>query len=191
MVHGLIFIETVRGPSGKASLSCYIYCDLRQLMVILRIVCVIYCDFAIVCDIYCDLWQFCNNFKFFSLFWFFGQFTAFSLVTWGLLTISLLPKDPDTSLSLKDPLFSHLIVKQVTKLDFSKTSTNLMKCWENFGPESTFFVMHFTKRPPIFVRFVTERPPFLKQFVTERPYIRGAWWHSYVLSYESPQEVST
>ena len=43
--------------SSKASLSCYIYCDrdLRQLMVILRIVCVIYCDFAIVCDIYCDL----------------------------------------------------------------------------------------------------------------------------------------
>ena len=35
--------------------------------------------------LYCDLWQFCNNFKFFSLFWFFGQFTAFPLVTWGLL----------------------------------------------------------------------------------------------------------
>ena len=51
-------------------------------MVILRIVCDIYCDFAIVCD--CDLWQFCNNFKFFSLFWFFGKFTTFSLVIWGL-----------------------------------------------------------------------------------------------------------
>ena len=33
--------------------------------------CIIHCDFAIVCDIYCDLWQFCNNIKCFSLFWFF------------------------------------------------------------------------------------------------------------------------
>ena len=40
--------------SSKASLSCYIYCDLWQLMVILRIVYVIHCDFAIVCYIYCD-----------------------------------------------------------------------------------------------------------------------------------------
>ena len=59
---------------SKASLSCYIFCDLRQLMVILRIDCVIYCDFAIVCDIYCDLWQFCNNFKFLSLFCFLPLF---------------------------------------------------------------------------------------------------------------------
>ena len=60
------FFSQFVANSSKASLSCYIYWDLRQLMVILRIVYVIYCDFAIVCDIYCDLWQFCNNFKFFS-----------------------------------------------------------------------------------------------------------------------------
>ena len=55
---------------------------------------------------------------------------------------------------------------------FRKISTNLMKCWEifgHFGPESSYFLMHFTDGPPIFVRFVTERPPFLTQFVTERP----------------------
>ena len=51
---------------------------------------------------------------------------------------SLSPKNPDTSLSLKDPPFSHLIVKQVPifgkKLDFSKILTNLTKCWEIFRP---------------------------------------------------------
>ena len=55
---------------------------------------------------------------------------------------------------------------------FSKISTFLTKCWEifgHFGPESAYFLMHFTKRPPIFVHFVTERSPFLTQFVTERP----------------------
>ena len=57
------FFSQFVANSSKASLSCYIYCDLWQLMVILRIVYVIYCDFAIVCDIYCDLWQICNNFK--------------------------------------------------------------------------------------------------------------------------------
>ena len=44
----------------------------------------------------------------------------------------LVTRDPDTSLSLKDPSFSPLVVKQVTifgnKLDFSKILTNLMKC---------------------------------------------------------------
>ena len=99
------FFSQFVANSSKASLSCYIYCDLRQFMVILRIVYVIYCDFAIVCDIYCDLWQFCNNFKFFSWFcknlWYLLRFmailqqfqlflmillfTAFSLVTWGLI----------------------------------------------------------------------------------------------------------
>ena len=90
---------------------------------------------------------------------------------------SLSPKDPNTSLSLKDPSFSHLIVKQVTffrkkKIDFWKISTNLKKCWEifsHFGPESPYFLMHFTEKPPMFVRFVTERPLFLTQFVTKRP----------------------
>ena len=92
------------------------------------------------------------------------------------LTNSLSLKDSDTCLSLKDPSFSHLIVKQVTifgnKLDFSKILTNLTKCWEIFGlfgPESPYFLMHFTERPPIFACFVTERPPFLMQFVTKRP----------------------
>ena len=58
------------------------------------------------------------------------------------------------------------------KLDFSKISTNLTKCWEifgHFGPKSPYFLMHFTERQPIFVRFVNERPPFLAQFVTKRP----------------------
>ena len=46
------FFSQFVANSSKASLSCYIYCDLRQLMVILRIVCVIYCDFAIFIAIY-------------------------------------------------------------------------------------------------------------------------------------------
>ena len=59
---------------------------------------------------------------------------------WPLfLTNSLSPKDPDTSLSLKDPSFSHLM-------------TSLMKCWKlfgHFGPENPYFLMHFTERPHI------------------------------------------
>ena len=89
-------------------------------------------------------------------------------------TNSFSPEDPDTSLSLKDPSFLHLIVKQVTifskKVDFSKNSANLTKCWEIFGHfQSPYYLMHFTERPRIFVRFVTKRPPFLTQFVTESP----------------------
>ena len=66
---------------------------------------------------------------------------------------------------------------------FSKISTFLTKCWEifgHFGPESPYFLMHFTERPPIFVHFVTERPPFLPNLSPKDPYIWGAWWHSYV-----------
>ena len=70
------------------------------------------------------------------------------------LTNSLSPKDPDTSLSLEDPWFSNLIVKQVTifggKMDFSKISTNLTKCWEifgHFGPESPYFWCILLKDP--------------------------------------------
>ena len=83
------FFSQFVANSSKASLSCYIYCDLWQLMVILRIVYVIYCVFAIVCDIYCDLWQICNNFKFFSWFCF---LPFFSLVTWGLRMHQISPK---------------------------------------------------------------------------------------------------
>ena len=103
------------------------------------------------------------------------------------LTNSLSLQDPDISLSLKDPSFLQLIVKQVTifgkKLDFSKMSTNLTKCWEifgYFGPESPCFWLHFTERPPTFVRFVTERPPFWGNLSLKDPYIWGAWWHQYV-----------
>ena len=71
--------------SSKASLSCYIYCDLWQLMVILRIVYIIYCDFAIVCDIYCHLWPFMAILQQFQIFLMILLFTAFSLVTWGLI----------------------------------------------------------------------------------------------------------
>ena len=84
-----------------------------------------------------------------------------------LLTNSLSPKDPDTSLSLKDPSFSHLIVRQVTifskKFDFSNISTNLTKFWEifgHFGPESPYFLIHFTERPP-FLWALSLKDPFL------------------------------
>ena len=58
----------------------------------------------------------------------------------------------------KRPLIFAFNVKQVTifgkKMDFLKISTNLTKCWEifdHFGPESPYFLMHFTERPHIFV----------------------------------------
>ena len=98
------------------------------------------------------------------------------------LTNSLSPKDPDTSLSLKDPSFSHLIVKQVSNFRkkigfFQKISTNLTKCWEifgYFGPESPYFLMHFTERPPIFVHFVTQRLYlFWRNLSPKDPYIWG------------------
>ena len=75
--------------SSKASLSCDIYCDLRQLMDILQIVCNICCDSAIVCNINCD---FAIISSFSHYFGFLGQFTAFSLVTWDLLYIFLLQR---------------------------------------------------------------------------------------------------
>ena len=102
------------------------------------------------------------------------------------LTKSLSPKDPDTSLSLKDP---HFTFNSQTSGNFRQKNgffENLMKFWEifgHFGPENPYFMMHFTERPPIFVHFVTERPPFFIQFVTERPlHLRccTAWWHLYV-----------
>ena len=90
------------------------------------------------------------------------------------LTNSLSSKDPDTSLSLKDPSFSHSTVKQVTIFgkknwffkNFDKFDEKLRNFWP-FWPWKTPFFRYFTKRPPIFEHFVTERPPFLTQFVTE------------------------
>ena len=79
------FFSQFVANSRKASLSCYIYCDLWQLMVILRIVYIIYCDFAIACDIYCHLWPFMAILQQFQIFLMILLFTAFSLVTWGLI----------------------------------------------------------------------------------------------------------
>ena len=97
-----------------------------------------------------------------------------------ILTKSLSSKDPDTSLSLKDPSFLHLIVKQVTLLGggkngriFSKISTNLTKCWEIFG----IFWCISLKDPHFCALWVTERPLFL---TLKDPYTWGAWWHLYV-----------
>ena len=90
---------------------------------------------------------------------------------WPLyLTNSLSPKDPDTSLSLKDPSFSHLKVKQVTIFSRKKKRffRKFRQIWRNVEKFlAIFYAIH--RQTPIFVRFVTERPPFLTQFVTERP----------------------
>ena len=107
------FFSQFVANSSKASLSCYIYCDLRQLMVILRIVYVIYCHFAIFCDIYCDLWQFCNNFKFFSWFcnslWYLLQFMAilqqFQVFVMILLFYRFFPSDMGPHCGQKKKLF--------------------------------------------------------------------------------------
>ena len=89
---------------------------------------------------------------------------------------SLAPKDPDTSLSLKDPSFSHL-------------TTNFTKCWEifgHFGPESPYFLMHFTERcislkDPLFLYALSLKDPFFWRNLSPKdPYIWGAWWPSYV-----------
>ena len=104
------------------------------------------------------------------------------------LTNSLWPEDPDTSLSFKDPSFSHLIVKQVTscgkKIWIFENIDKFDEMLRNFGPFWRWkppFWMHFTERPPIFVGFVTERPPFWCNLSPKDPYIWGAWWHSYVI----------
>ena len=53
-----------------------------------------------------------------------------------VLTNSLSPEDPDTSLSLKDPSFSHLIVKQVTmfgkKIGFLENFDKFDEMFRNF-----------------------------------------------------------
>ena len=85
-------------------------------------------------------------------------------------TKSLSPKDPDTSLSLKDPSFSHLIVKQITS--FGKNGI-FRQIWRNVGK----FWSSWPWMPPfscialkdLLFLCVTERPPFLTQLVTERP----------------------
>ena len=99
----------------------------------------------------------------------------------------LVTERPDTSLSLKDPSFLHLIVKQVTifgkKLDFSKISTNLTKCWEifgHFGPKSPYFLCISLKDPLFLCTLSLKDPLFWCNLSPKNPYIWCAWWHSYV-----------
>ena len=90
----------------------------------------------------------------------------------------LVTERPDTSLSLKDPHFA--FNNGQTSDNFWQKIwffENFMKCWEifdHFGPESPYFMMHFTERPPIFVHFVTESPLFLSNLSPKDPYIWGA-----------------
>ena len=92
-------------------------------------------------------------------------------------------KDPDTSLSLKDPSFSHLIVKQVTifgkKLDFSQIWWNVEKILAIF-PESPYFWMHFTESPLFLCALSLKDPLFWHNLSSKDAYIWGAWWHSYI-----------
>ena len=84
-------------------------------------------------------------------------------------------------------LIFFLIVKQVTifgkKLDFSKISTNLTKCWEilgHFGPEAPIFWCISLKDPLFLCALSLKDPLFWYNLSPKDPYIWGAWWHSYV-----------
>ena len=104
------------------------------------------------------------------------------------LTNSLSPKDPDTSLSLKDPSFSHLIVKQVTIFGKKKwIYRKFRQIWrkvEKFlailALKAPFFFMHFTKRTLFLGALSLKDPLFWRNLSPKAPCIWGAWWHSYV-----------
>ena len=101
---------------------------------------------------------------------------------------SLSLKDPDTSLLIKDPSFSHLIVKQVTifgkKLDFSK------KFWQIWQNVEKFLAILALKAPifwcislkdPLFWGALSLKDPlFWRNLSPKDPYIWGVWWHLYV-----------
>ena len=87
------------------------------------------------------------------------------------LTNSLSPKDPDTSLSLKDPSFLHN----------DKFDEMLRIFFGHFGPESPLFFDAFHWKTPYFcVLCHWKTPPFWRNLSPKDPYIWGAWWHSYV-----------
>ena len=78
------------------------------------------------------------------------------------LTNSLSPKDLDTTLSLKDPSFSHLIVKQVTI--FGK-KLNFPKIWRNVEK----FLAILALKAPIFVCISLKDPLFLCNLSPKTP----------------------
>ena len=101
------------------------------------------------------------------------------------LTNSLSPIDPDTSLSLKDPLFSHLIKVTI----FGKKRRNFQKFQQIWRNVEKFLAILALKAPifdafhwktPYFLGFVIERSPFWCKLSPKDPYIWGSWWHSYV-----------
>ena len=118
--------------SSKASLSCYIYCDLWQLMVILWIVYIIYCDFCnsfvIFIAIYGHLWQFCNNFQIFLMIL---LFTAFSLVIWGLQYIQIYRSAVQNNVVLPVPAATTTknIVTQQASLKFASEHAEREEKW--------------------------------------------------------------
>ena len=104
------------------------------------------------------------------------------------LTKSLSPKDPDTSLSLRDPSFLHLIIKQVTifskKIGFFKNFDKFDKMLRNFWPfwpwKPIFFWCTSLKDPLFLYALSLKNPLFWRNVSAKDPYIWGAWWHSYV-----------
>ena len=84
------------------------------------------------------------------------------------LTNSLSPKDPDISLSLKEPSFSYLKVKQVAIFGKKKKKKNgffekfdkMLRICGQFGPKSPYYLMHFTERPPILCALSLKDPLF-------------------------------
>ena len=88
------------------------------------------------------------------------------------LTNSLSPKDPDTSLSLKDPSFWHLLVKQVTifckKIDFFANFDRFDKMLRNFLAILTLKVPIFwciSLKDPLFWRNLSPKDPYNLRFL--------------------------
>ena len=97
-----------------------------------------------------------------------------NLTQWPFIFNKLLAlKDPDTSLSLKDPSFSPL--NSQTSDNFPQKNrifqkfNKLDETLRNFWPWKPLFWYISLKDPIFLCAFVTERPLFLMQFVTERP----------------------
>ena len=80
------------------------------------------------------------------------------------LTNSLSPKDPDTSLSLKDPTFLHLIVKQVAifgkKIGFFDKCDEMLKIFWPFWPWKPLFFDAFHWKTPYFCALCHWKTPF-------------------------------
>ena len=94
------------------------------------------------------------------------------------LANSLSPKDPDTSLSLKDSSFSHLIVKQVTilsnkkkkKIDFFDNFNEMLRFFLAILALETYIFWCISLKDPLFLCALSLKdPPFWRNLSPKDP----------------------